>query len=157
MRRVTVVAIAATLAGSAACAAGGVRPGYSPFPNARVDTVNAEPADVIQELASRVVAENMRLNWNSPDEGFLETQWYNLVTRESGQTSRANPDRVILIRFWADPIGPGRTQLTAEAVLKRTTDPSVLPRDQEMMVPPGHGGGRLLDRVIIGLHERFGQ
>ncbi len=156
MRRVTVFAFAAVLVGSAACG-GGIRPAYSPFVNARIDTVNAEPADVVQEIASRVVAEGMRINWNSPEEGFVETQWYDLVTRQSGQTSRSNPDRVILLRFWADPIGPGRSKLTAEAVLKRTTDPSVLPREQEMMVPPGHGGMRLLDRVIVGLHERFGR
>ena len=156
MRRVTVLAFAAVLAGSAACG-GGVRPAYSPFSNARIDTVDAEPADVVQEIASRISAEGMRLNWNSPQEGFLETQWYDLVTRESGQTSRSNPDRVILLRFWADPIGPGRSKLTAEAVLKRTTDPSVLPREQEMMAPPGHGGTRLLDRVIAGTHERFGR
>lgn len=157
MRRLTVFALGTLFAGAAACAAGGVRPSYSPFPNARVDTVNAVPADVIQEIAARVQAEGMRLNWTSPEEGFLETQWYDLVTRESGQTDRANPDRVVLLRFFADPVGTDRTQLTTEAVIKRTSDPSVLPRDQEMMVPRGHGGDRLLARVLDGLRERFGR
>lgn len=151
----------ATLSGvallGAACASGGLRPSYQPFPQARVDTVNAAPADVIQEINARVNAENMRPQWSSPGEGFLETQWFNVVTQESGVTDRANPDRVVLLRFWADPLEGGKSKVTSEAVYKRTTDPSVLPRDQEMTVPPGHAGDRLLQRVMSGVHERFGR
>ncbi|MEE8115612.1 MAG: hypothetical protein V3T28_00785 [Gemmatimonadales bacterium] len=156
MQRITFFALAGALIGAAACA-GGIRPSYSPLVNARVDTVNAEPAAVIQELASRVLAERLRIQWTSPEEGFLETQWYNLVTRESGQTSRDNPDRVVLLRFWADPLASGRSVVRSESVLQRTTDPSVMPRDREMMVPQGHGGWRLLVRVMDAVHERFGR
>ncbi|HEX9728504.1 MAG TPA: hypothetical protein VGA37_08375 [Gemmatimonadales bacterium] len=156
MKRMTSFAFAIVLIASAACATG-IRPAYSPLVNARVDTVNAEPPAIIQELATLIAAEAMYLQWQSPVEGFLETQWFNLVTRESGVTSRSDPDRVILLRFWADPIGEGRSAVISEAVIKRTTDPSVLPRDQEMMAPPGHGGQRTLDRVLNGLRERFGR
>jgi hypothetical protein len=156
MRRLTFATLAGVTLVGAACASGGVRPSYKPFPQALVDTVNATPAAVIQELATRVSAENMRPNWTSPEEGFLETQWFNVVTQESGVMDRGNPDRYVLIRFWADPAGEGKTQVTAEVVLKRTTDPSVLPRDQEMMAPPGSAGDRLLRRIMEGMKERFG-
>jgi hypothetical protein len=141
----------------AACASGGIRPSYEPFPQARVDTVNAEPAAVIQEINSRINAENMRPQWSSPAEGFIETQWFNVVTQESGVADRGNPDRVILLRFWADPIEGGKSKVTSEAVYRARTDPSVLPRDQEAVVPAGHAGDRALQRVIGGLRERFGR
>jgi hypothetical protein len=141
----------------AGCASGGLRPSYEPLPQARVDTVNAAPPAVVQELSSRLNAENIRPQWTSPDEGFLESQWYNFVTQESGVTDRANPDRVILLRFFVDPIEGGRSRITSEAVYKRTTDPSVMPRDQEMMVPPGHQGDVLLQRILRGVKERLGR
>jgi hypothetical protein len=46
--------------------------------------------------------------------------------------------------------------VTSEAVYQRTSDPSVLPRDREMIVPPGHAGDRLLQRVMDGTKQRFG-
>lgn len=156
MRRSTLAALAGAAAFAAACAAGSVRPSFEPFPEARVDTINAAPPAVIEELASQVFAEKMRPQWNSPAEGYLETQWFNIVTQESGTTDRGNPDRVILLRFWADSLPGGKTKLTSEAVYMRTTDPSVLGRDREMMVPPGHGGDRLRSRVIEAAKEKFG-
>jgi hypothetical protein len=151
----------ATLSGlilaGAGCASGGLRPSYEPFPNARVDTVNAAPAAVIQELATRIGGENMRPQWSSPEEGFLETQWFNVVTQESGVTDRGNPERVVLLRFFVDPLEGGKSRVTSEAVTKRTTDPSVMPRDQEMIVPSDTAGDRLLGRVLNGLRERFGR
>lgn len=157
IRRSAFAPLAAAAVLAAACAAGGIRPGYDPFPDARVDTINAAPADVIQEAVARVSTENMRGAWESAEEGFFETQFFNVVTQESGKTDIANLDRIILLRFWADPIEGGRTQLTTEAITQRTADASVLPRDREMSVPPGHAGDRLRARVIDGIKERFGR
>jgi len=157
MRRSAVASLAATVALVAACGAGGIRPSYEPFPDAKVDTINAAPADVIQEAVARVNAENMRGAWESAQEGFFETQWFNIVTQQSGVTDRGNLDRIILLRFWADPIEGGKTRLTTEAVYQRTADPSVMARDREMSVPVGHAGDRLRARVIDGIKERFGR
>jgi hypothetical protein len=157
MCRSTLSALAAVAVLAAGCASGGVRPAYEPFPNARVDTINAPPADVIQEANAGLLVVNMRPNWSSPAEGYLESQWFNVVTQESGVTDRANPDRVILLRFFADPIETGKTKLSSEAVYLRTSDPSVMPRDREMIVPPGHAGDRLLTQIIDGMKQRFGR
>lgn len=156
MQRMALTLLAAGLTGAAACGAG-IRPAYSPMMDARVDSVNAAPSAAIQEIAARIDAENIGLNWSSPEEGFLESQWYNIVTRASGVTSRANPEQVILLRFWADPIGPDRAQITSEVVIKGTTDPSVPDRDQEIMAPSGHIGHQILDRILTGVEQRFGQ
>jgi hypothetical protein len=157
MRRSAFPALAGAVLLAAACAAGGIRPAYEPLPDARVDTINALPADVIHEAVARANAQLMRGAWESADEGFFETQWFNVVTQESGVSDRANLDRIVLLRFWADPIEGGKTRLTTEAVYSRTADQSVMPRDREMSVPPGHAGDRLRARVIEGIKERFGQ
>jgi hypothetical protein len=156
MRRSTLTALAATAFLGVACAAGSIRPSYAPFQGARVDTVNAGPAAVIQEIVSRVNAERMSPQFSSPAEGYMETQWFDYVEQKSGAYDRANPDRFILLRFWADSIGQGKSRVTSEAVWKRTSDPSVLPRDQEALVPQGHAGYRLLDRVMTEVKQRFG-
>lgn len=153
-RRITGLGVAALAA--AACASG-VRPGYSPFPQATVDTVSATPVQAIQELTQGLGTEAIQIQWSSPAEGYLETMWYNVVTRESGQTDRNNPDRFIKLRFWADPVGTDQTVVTAEAVTWRTTDPSiVIEREKEMLVPPGHAGEQILRRIMNGLAERYG-
>lgn len=155
-RRVMGAGLAAAIAVAAACASG-VRPSFEPFPQAEVDTVSATPNAAIQELASRIGAEGIQLQWSSPEEGYLETMWYNVVSRESGVTDRSNPERIIKLRFWADPVGQDRSRVTAEAVLQRTTDPSIVyERDREMLVPSGHAGEQILQRVLQGLRERFG-
>lgn len=157
MRRSTLAAIASAVVIAAACAAGGIRPSYEPFPEARVDTINAAPPAVIQEISARVNAEQMRPNFTSPAEGYLETQWFDIVAQRSGVTDRGNADRIVLLRFWADSLENGRTRLTSEAVIKGNPDPSLMPRDQEMHVQPGHAGARLLERVIDGTKQRFGR
>lgn len=157
MRRSAFAPLAAAAVFAAACAAGGIRPAYEPFADARVDTINGAPVDVIQEAISRVNAENMRGAWESPEEGFFETQWFDVVTQESGKTDIANPDRIVLLRFWADPLEGGKSKLTSEAIYLRSPDTSTPQRDREMSVPAGHAGDRLRSRVIDGIKERFGR
>jgi hypothetical protein len=156
MRRSTLAGLAALAVLGAACGSGGVRPSYAPFQGARVDTVNAGPAAVIQEIVARVNAEQMSPQFSSPAEGYMETQWFDIVNQRSGTFDRSDPTRFIVLRFWADSIGEGKSRVTSEAVYKRTTDPSVMPRDQEMLVPPGHAGDRLLRAVMTGVKQRFG-
>jgi len=100
-------AAVALVATGIACGAGGVRPSYKPFPQAKVDTVKASPSAIIQELAARILAENMQPQWSSPAEGYLETQAYNVVTRQSGNIQNADRENYVTIRFWADSIGAG--------------------------------------------------
>jgi hypothetical protein len=156
MRRLSYLSLVGLFV-AAACGAGGVRPYYSPLEEARIDTINAEPGAIIQEIAARVAGENMRAAWQSVEEGFFESQPFNLLNQQSGVRDRGNPDQIIVLRFWADPTGDGRTTLTSEVVVEGTSDQSVLPRDREMMVPAGHGGERILNRVLDGVYERFGR
>ena len=155
-RRFTGLGLGALAVAAVACASG-VRPGYNPFPQASVDTVSATPSQAIQELAQGLGREAISVQWTSPEEGYLESMWYDIVSRQSGQTDRNNPERSVKFRFWADPVGTDRAVITAEAVTWRTTDPSIaIERQKEMLVPPGHVGEQILQRLLSGLRERYG-
>lgn len=144
---VTGCALAGILAGAAACR-GGVRPYLTPLPNALVDTVAATPDAVVRELATAALGEGLRIRLSSPTEGYLETDWYDVVSQTPGGEYSGDPHRVVRLRFFADPTAENETRLVSEAVYRRTLDPSLDARTNEVMVPPGHGGDELLRRIL---------
>ena len=121
-----------------------------------VDTVQADVGGLIEELERRATGEGFSIRVSSVLDGYVETSWLNLVTHESDDGDTAHPERVILLRFWIDPVGPLGYQLTAEAVHRRVLDPSLDPRQTEVMVPEGHAGEAMLLRILLGIRERFG-
>ncbi|MDH3369269.1 MAG: hypothetical protein OEO17_15620, partial [Gemmatimonadota bacterium] len=121
-----------------------------------VDTLAALPVDVIREIATLVTAEGLVIRISSPEEGYLETEWYDVGTAVPGDTPFTDPRRSTLLRFFADPEADEETRLSAEAVVRRTLDPSVPSRQGEMMAPPGHPGNEMLRRVLAALDSRFG-
>lgn len=135
---------------------GGLRPYLTPLPDAVIDTLGATPAEVIRELATLVTAEGLIIRVSSPEEGYLETDWYDAGAATSGGTPFADPRRSTLLRFFADAEGEDKTRLAAEAVVRRTLDPSVPSREGEMMAAPGHPGSEILRRVVTALDARFG-
>jgi hypothetical protein len=156
-RRIHPVAAATLVAALIACGSGGVRPSYKPFPRASVDTVKAGPSAIIQEVAARMNAEGLQVQWSSPAEGYFETQSYNVVTRRSGNVSNADLENNVVLRFWADSISASSSRVTGEATMVRSADPSVFGRDREQTVPASHPGDVMVHRILQGLHERFGK
>ena len=153
MRRV--VTMGGTIALIAACA-GGVRPGYAPLPEAVGDTVSAQMAAVVEALTAAVAAEGLRVQWQSAAEGYVESQWFDLVSRESGSFDRTRPEQFIRLRFFVDPVGTTAHAMRGEAVTLRTVDPSRPERDAEMMLPRGHPGRELLARIMRQVAQSLG-
>ena len=135
---------------------GTVRPPFPPLYQAFVDTLRADTAALIGALEERVIAEGLEIRISSVLDAYVETRWFNVVTGHSGDGDVAHPEREILLRFWIDPLGPLGYQLTAEAVFRRVSDPSLPSRQREVMVPPGHDGEAILLRILNSLRERFG-
>ena len=138
----------------AACRATAVRPYITPFPNAPTDTLQADPDDVINELAGLVTAEGLLIRMVSAEEGYLETGWYDIVSRSAAGSYGSDTDRYIRLRFFVDPVNPLLTQLVSEAVMRHTLDPSLPEREAEILVPPGHEGDQLLTRIRDALRTR---
>ena len=150
------VALVASVAGLGACSSASVRPSYQPFPDAPVDTIQADAAVVIREAAERIVARGLMLRTNAPREGYLETRWYDLVSRKSN-ASGSDANRIFRLRLFADPATPVATKLTVETVYRRILDPSLPERERELMVPPGSPGDTLARAMIAEvkkLHAR---
>lgn len=148
------LAAPALAAGATACAGlGGVRPYYGPVPGSVSLLVEAPPDAVTRRIATEVQTAGLRLLRFSPAEGYVETEWYNLDTQESGRSDHGSLDRMVKLRFFADPTA-GRTRVLAECVTRLLYDPSLPERELERMVPEGHQGREILARVLARLREQ---
>ena len=150
------IIVLASFAVAACASVGTVRPPFPPLYQAFVDTLRADTAALIGALEERIIAEGLEIRISSVLDAYVETRWFNVVTGRSGDGDVAHPEREILLRFWVDPLGPLGYQLTAEAVFRRVSDPSLPSRQREVMVPPGHDGEAILLRILDGVRERFG-
>lgn len=134
-----------------------MRPPFLPLPEAFLDTVAMEPADLLAELANRSIEQGFAIEVSSELDRYLETRWFNLATGRPDDGDFIRPDRVIRLRFWIDPLGPLGYQITSEAVYRRVIDPSLSDRESELMVPPGHEGEQILVRILDAVKERLGR
>ena len=135
------------LLAAAACKATAVRPYITPFPDAATDTLQADADDVINELVGLVTAEGFQVRMVSTEEGYLETGWYDVVSRTAVGSYGSDVERFIRLRFFVDPVNPLLTRLVSEALMRRTLDPSLPERHAEILVPPGHEGAPVLTRI----------
>ncbi len=140
-----------------ACTAIGTRPRFGPQPGAVVDTLGAGPGTVITTLASALAAEGLKVRAMSVAEGYLETAWFDPVTKRSVGQEHGHTERVFRMRAFADSIPAVKTELSLETVYRRMADPSAKGREEEIIVPPGHPGDSLVQRVLVDLRQRFGR
>ena len=109
--------------------------------------LEAPPDSVIRALASATRARGFSFRTVAPREGYLESDWLDLATRDTAQARAHRLDRAVKLRFFADPVA-GKTRLLAECVHRIMVDPSLPERELERMVPDGHPGRALLDSVL---------
>lgn len=148
MSRSRAAVLALAWAGAAACASfGGIRPREGPLPGAVIRQVPQPAAAVITDLAARVAAAGLTVRTIAPSEGFLETDWYDLTARRTVPAPWDDLDRVVKLRFTADPVS-GKTRLVAECIRRTRADPSVPQRELEQMVSDDHPGRQLLNGIL---------
>jgi hypothetical protein len=151
------VQLAAVFAALAACTAVGTRPHLGPKPGAVVDTLGAGPGAVTTALASALRARGLKVHVMSAAEGYLETAWFDPVTKGSVPQRHLHTGRVFRIRAFADSIPPVKSELVIEAVYRRIADPSQPGREEEILVPPGQPGDSLAQQILAELRQRFGK
>lgn len=140
-----------------ACTPVTTRPAFFPSPRAPAAIVHATAAEVVPEAVGWLESQGLRPEQASPADGYVETEWFNVRTRQS---TRGSDPRDLLhtikIRCWADPYVPGKSQLTVEAVYRPLLDPSRPERDLEVIVPEDAEGSRLAQQLIDAMKEKFG-
>jgi hypothetical protein len=140
--------------GLCACTSITIRPNIRPFPLAAVDTVRGNPTVVLEAARDAVVQLGMQLSRSSPQEGYLETRWFDVASHQSyGENFR--PQRLVRTRVWTDLVTPIETQVVVETVLRSTIDPSVPGREVELVTAPGTPGDSLTQAVRTALKKRF--
>ncbi len=117
--------------------------------------VGASPGTVIGALASELEAQGLRVRAVSRAEGYLETAWFDPITRKSVGQEHRHTGRVFRMRAFADSVPPTRSELTLETVFRRTADPSATGREEEIIAPPGHPGDSLTQVVLDSLRKRY--
>lgn len=130
------------------CTAVAVRPHFRPLPGARSDTLAAPPETLIAALSRRLEESGVRAKRRSEAEGYLETEWFDLRSLGVAAPAVLGVGRVVRIRAFADPVPPGSAQLVVETVYRRTLDPSVPDRLEEVLVPPDHPADSLVRELI---------
>lgn len=148
--------LACAAVGALACGAVSARPSFAPLPDALLDTLRTDPAHVITSLAGLVVGEGLTVRVASPAEGYLATEWFDVIERRTTSGSSVDPRREVRLRFFADLIDEDLTQVAAEAVLRKFVDPSLTSRENEVMAPPGHQGDELVRRIFAALELDVG-
>ena len=140
-RAARAVLLALAAAGAVGCASfTGVRPRYGAVPGSVLVELEAPPDSVIRALASATRERGFSFRTVAPRE-------LDLATRDTAQARAHRLDRVVKLRFFADPVA-GKTRLLAECVHRIMVDPSLPERELERMVPDGHPGRALLDSVL---------
>jgi hypothetical protein len=109
---------------------------------------------VIVAAAHEIQAAGLRVASAAADEGYLETEWYNLVTKRTVDARATDFSRAVKLRLFADPTA-GKTRLAAECVVRIAYDPSEPERDLERMVPDSTPARALLDSLIARLKVVF--
>jgi hypothetical protein len=120
-----------------------------------VDTLGAGPRTVIGGLAEEIRARGLEVHAVSQAEGYLETAWFDPLTKKSVGQEHLHTERVFRLRAYADSLPPVRSVLSLETVYRRTADPSAGGREEERIVPPGQPGDSVTQVVLEALRKRF--
>lgn len=142
-----------------ACTPVTTRPGFMPYPQALVRIIDATAPHLVPEMVGWLSSQGLQVQWSSPQDGYVETAWFNVRTRTSvfGDAEPADLLNTVKIRCWADPNVPGKSQLTVEAVYRPTLDPSRPERDLEVIAPQGSDGDRIATQLADAMKKRFGE
>ena len=153
MRGAAALGVAASIFGILACGAANVRPYVAPFAGAPIDTVRGDPAVIVGDLAGLLQAEGVTVRRQSPEEGYVESAWFDV--RGTSLTGPTPHGPLVRFRFWVDPVGNGLAQVIGEVAGRYTVDPSLPERQREVLLPPEHVGRVVLARIMESVALQF--
>jgi hypothetical protein len=100
MRRIAMVLLAA-------CTPITSRPAFLPYPQALVAIVDAPAPRIVPEAMGWLANEGLRVEWSSPQDGYVETAWFNVRTRNSS-TGQGDPGALLDTAAGSTPMRPAR-------------------------------------------------
>lgn len=139
----------------AACYPTTTRPSLTPLPEAAVAEWELFVPEAMRTLALALDADSIPVSRTEPDDGWLETPWFDAATLRP-TTRRPLGEGVVRLRAWADPARPNHSAVTVEVVYIPAADPSREGRALERVVPPGHPIALRVAALLDGLSRRVG-
>jgi len=141
-----------------ACNPNTARPDFLPSPQALHGTVDATRQQLVPEIATWLAAAGLAVASRSVQDGYVETGWQRAESpaAPAAGARASSPALPVKVRVWVDPYIPGTSTVVAEVVSRPFVDPSRHPRELEVLVPPGHPGYVIGERLIEAMRKRFG-
>lgn len=142
----------------AACNPASSRPAFVPYPEDLSVLLVGPVAGITSEVGGWLEAQGIHTEWLSPEDGYVESTWYNTDSHQStsGSGDVGALQSTFKLRVWVDPDAPGKSKMTVEAVYRPALDPSLSERDLERSAPPGSGGAVLVQRLVDEMQKKFG-
>jgi hypothetical protein len=139
----------------ASCRPTTTRPPFTPFPEAAATEIRLSVPDATRRLAEALRADSIPLRKVIPQDGYLESVWFNARNRRPFRSRPIGP-QVVRIRAWADPARPGSSLLTVETSYRPVADPSLSERELEREVTADHPVAARVTAILRKMVERFG-
>src|SRR5690606_25467404 len=119
------------------CSLSTSRPSFQPMPEARVGDLELEIPDATTRLATALEEAGVPLARVAPEDGYLESPWFDTATGRAVSGRPLGQD-VVRVRGWVTPSAHGSSRMVVETVYRPLADPSRPPRELERSVPYVH-------------------
>ncbi len=150
MRRLAVL-VAVTVA----CYPATTRPDIVPVPGADQVELQLTVPQATRALAVALDGDSIPISRTEPDDGWLETPWFDIATLRP-TSRRAVGLGVVRVRAFVDPGRPNHSVIHVETVYRPLLDPSDLERELEQQVPTGHPVAARVKVVLDSLAKEYG-
>ena len=143
------------LAGLAACYPATTRPDIVPVPGAEQVELELTVPQATRALAVALDGDSIPVARTEPDDGWLETPWFDIATLRPTSHRAVGLD-VVKVRAFVDPGRPNHSVIHVETVYRPRLDPSDLERELEQQVPRGHPVAARVKAVLDSLGKEYG-
>lgn len=140
----------------AACYPTTTRPAMTPVPSASVAEWELFVPEATRALALALDADSIPVSRTEPNDGWLETPWFDARTLKP-TTRRPLGDETVRLRAWIDPSQPNHSAITVEIVYRPAADPSRDGRSLERQVNAAHPVAQRVAAVMAKLVKLYGE
>lgn len=140
----------------AACYPTTTRPHLVPVPEALTAEIELFVPAATRALAVALDADSIPVSRTEPDDGWLETPWFDATTLQPTTARILGPD-VVKVRAIIEPGRPNHATITIEVVYRPLADPSQDGRALERHVSGEHPVANRVRMVVEGLKGAYGE
>lgn len=139
----------------AACYPSTTRPALTPVPDAALVEWDLFVPEAMRTLALALDADSIPVSRTEPDDGWLETSWFDARTLKPTKR-RPLGEEVVRLRAWAEPSRPNHSAVTVELVYRPVADPSRDGRTLERQVNAAHPVAQRVSALLARLNTLHG-